>query len=119
MTGFLSYPKRHLKKLVREGEYPEALEFGKSLESKYSTDSDFMFIMGSIYFILKDAKTAVYYFEKSLEIKDNDLETLMLKTNAHLLLQQREQAISCCKKILKLDPKNYEAHGLLEALEST
>jgi len=118
MVGLFSYPKRHLKKLVKNGDYSEALEFGKNLENQFSNDSDYMFIMGSIYFILEDSKKAIPYFEKALMINNNDIETLTLKTNAHLSLQQKDEAIDCCKKIIKLEPKNYEAHGLLEKLES-
>lgn len=118
MVGLFSYPKRHLKKLVKNGDYVEALEFGKSLEGNFFNDPDYMFMMGSIYFILEDAKKAIVYFEKVLEIKHDDVETLTLKTNAHLSLQQKDEAIDCCKKIIKLDPHNYEAHGLLEKLES-
>jgi len=118
MTGLFSYPKRHLKKLVKDGDYVEALEFGKSLQEKFSDDSDYMFMMGSIYFILEDAKKAIAYFEKAWELNPNDVETLTLKTNAHLSLQQKDEAIDCCKKIIKLNPDNYEAHGLLEKLES-
>ncbi|MFB5613147.1 MAG: tetratricopeptide repeat protein, partial [Nitrosarchaeum sp.] len=86
--------------------------------TKFSDDSDYMFIMGSIYYILEESKKAIPYFEKSLELKDDDIETLTLKTNVHLSLQQKNEAIDCCKKIIKLDPDNYEAHGLLEKLES-
>jgi len=118
MTGLFSYPKRHLKKLVKDGDYVEALEFGKSLQEKFSDDSDYMFMMGSIYFILEDAKKAIVYFEKALELNPNDIETLTLKTNTHLSLQQKDEAIDCCKKIIELDSKNYEAQGLLEKLES-
>lgn len=118
MLGLFSYPKRHLKKLVKDGEYVEALEFGKSLAKKFFDDSDYMFMMGSIYFILDDAKKAIVYFDKSLAIKNDDVETLTLKTNAHILLQQKDEAIDCCKKIIVLAPENYEAHGLLEKLES-
>lgn len=118
MTGLFIYPKRHLKKLVQNGDYPEALEFGKSLEEKFSNDPDYMFMMGSIYFILEDAKKAIPYFEKADQMEPNDVETLTLKTNVHLSLQQKDEAIDCCKKIIKLQPENYEAHGLLEKLES-
>ena len=117
MTGLFSYPKRHLKKLIKDGEYVEALEFGRNLESKFADDYDFMFIMGSIYYILEDSKKAISYFERALSLNDSDVETLILKTNAHLSLQQKDDAIECCKKILKIQPDNYEAHGLLEKLE--
>ncbi|QUC64017.1 tetratricopeptide repeat protein [Nitrosopumilus sp. K4] len=118
MVGLFTYPKRKLKKLIKEGEYVEALEYGKSLESKFTDDHDFMFIMGSIYYILEDGKKAIPYFERVLELDKNDVETLVLKTNAHLQVQQKEDAIKCCKKILELEPENYEAHGLLEKLEN-
>ena len=114
--GLFKYPKRHLRKLIKEGEYREAIDFGKTLEPKYSDDYDFMFIMGSIFFIVEDAKKALPYFEKSLQLNNNDIETLTLKTNTHLALQQKEEAIECCKHILKLQPSNQEAKDLLDDL---
>ena len=117
MVGLFSYPKRHLKKLIKDGEYVEAIEFGKSIASKFSQDYDYMFIMASIYYILEDHKKALPYFEKAHDLNNTDIETLTLKTNSHLALQQKNEAIDCCKQILKLEPKNYEAQGLLEKLE--
>ncbi len=72
LIGLFNYPKRHLKKLLKEGEYKEALEFGYSIEEKYSNDPDFFFIMGSIYYILEDVKYALYYFDKTLSISEFD-----------------------------------------------
>ena len=118
MVGLFKYPKRHMKKLLKEGEYGEAIEYGKSHESEYLDDHDFMFIMGSAYFIVEDAKKALPYFEKALELDNTDVETLTLKTNVHLALEQKDEAIDCCKQIIKLQPKNTEAQDLLEKLES-
>ena len=118
MVGLFKHPKRHLKKLIKEGEYSEAIQYGKDLESKYADDADFMFIMGSVYFIVEDAKKALPYFEKAFQLNSDDVEILTLKTNVHLALQQKDEAIDCCKMILKLQPKNYEAQELLEELES-
>ncbi|MGH1567059.1 MAG: tetratricopeptide repeat protein [Nitrosopumilus sp.] len=118
MVGLFKYPKRRLKKLLKEGEYDEAIKFGKRLESEYHDDSDFMFIMGSVYFIVEDAKKALPYFEKSFQLNNTDVETLTLKTNVHLALQQKDEAIDCCKIILKLQPKNSEAQTLLDELEN-
>ncbi len=117
MVSIFNYPKRRLKKLVRDGEYADALEFGHKIESQYSDDSNFMFIMGSIYFMVEDPKKALPYFERSLSLKSDDVEALMLKTNTHLSLHQKDEAIDCCRKIIKLEPENYEAHGLLEKLK--
>ena len=118
MVGLFKKPKRHLKKLLRDGEYNEAVAYGKSLESKYSDDADFMFIMGSVYFIVDDAKKALPYFEKAFQLNDGDVETLTLKTNVHLALQQKDEALDCCIRITDLEPKNIEAKQLREELES-
>jgi len=118
MVSLFRYPKRRLKKLIREGEYVEAIEFGNSLESKFSDDPDFMFIMGGVYVILEESKKALPYFEKAVQLDNNDVEMLKLKTDVHLDLQQKDEAIVCCKRILELEPKNYEAKELLEELEN-
>jgi tetratricopeptide (TPR) repeat protein len=118
MVGLFKHPKRRLKKLIKDGEYGEAVAFGKSIESEYSDDSDFMFIMGSIFFIVDDAQKALPYFEKAFQLNNNDVETLTLKTNIHLVLQQKDKAIDCCRRIVTLQPKNSEAQKLLEELEN-
>ena len=118
MAGLFKQPKRRLKKLIADGEYDVAIEFGKSLEPKYSDDPDFMFIMGSVYYILEDSKKALPYFEKSFQLNQNDVETLSLKTNVHLALEQKDDAIDCCYRIIKLDAKNSEAKDLLKELEN-
>ncbi len=118
MAGLFSHPKRNLKKLIQKGDYLEAIAFGKSIESKHSDDHDFMFIMGSVYSIVEDHEKALPYFEKAFELDESDIENLTLKTNTHLALQQKDEAIDCCKRIIKLDPKNNEAHELLEKLEN-
>ena len=118
MVSLFRYPKRRLKKLIREGEYVEALEFANSLESKFSDDPDFMFIMGGVYVILEEPKKALPYYEKAIQLDNSDVETLKLKTDVHLALQQKDEAIDCCKRILELEPKNYQAQELLEELEN-
>ncbi len=117
MVGLFTKPKRRLKKLLRDGEYNEAVAFGKSLESKYSDDADFMFIMGSVYFIVDDAERALPYFEKAFQLNKNDVELLTLKTNVHLALQQKDDALECCTRIIDLEPKNMEALQIREELE--
>lgn len=118
MVGLIIYPKRHLQKLINQGDYLEAIQYAKTIEDKFENDYDFWFIFGSIYFILDDAKRAIPYLEKALSLKDDDVETLIIKTNAHLFLEQKDKAIECCKRIIQIEPENYEAHGLLEKLEN-
>jgi tetratricopeptide (TPR) repeat protein len=118
LVGLFSYPKRKLRKLVKEGEYKQAVEFGKSLEKQNPNDPDLLFIMGSIFYILKDAKSALNYFDRVLEINDYDAETLFLKANVHVFLKEYETAIDCCKKILGVDHESMEARDLLKQLEN-
>ena len=118
MVSVFRFPKRRLRKLIGEGEYVEAIELGNSMESKFSDDPDFMFIMGGVYFILEDAKKALPYYEKAIQLDKNNVETLKLKTDVHLALQQKDKAIDCCKQIIKLEPKNYQAQDLLADLEN-
>jgi tetratricopeptide (TPR) repeat protein len=118
MVGLFKHPKRQIRKLLQSGDYDEAISLGKSLENQYQNDSDFHFIMGSVFFILDDFKKALPYFEKSISLNPDDVETLRLKTNTHLALQEKDAAIKCCKKIIQLDPKNSEAQDLLEQLEN-
>jgi len=117
LVGLFSFPKRKLSKLVKEGEYKQAVEYGESLVKKNPHDSDLHFMMGSIFYILKDTKSSLYYLDKVLEQKGHDPETLILKANVHVFLKEYDTAIDCCKKILKVDPENNETRILLERLK--
>ena len=117
LVALFSFPKRKLKKLVKEGEYKQAVELGENLLKKNPNDEDLHFMMGSIFYILKDAKTSLYYFNKVLELKEFDSETLLLKANVHVFLKEYNIAIECCKKILDEEPENNEARNLLKQLE--
>ena len=117
MVGLFKHPKRKIRKLITKGNYEDAIKLGKSLESQYSDDHDFMFIMGSVYFLVDDPKKALPYFEKALKMNPDDLEMLRLKTNVHLALEQKSESIDCCERIVKIDPKNDEEHDLLDQLE--
>ena len=111
------YPKRKMKKLVSEGEYAEAIKLGKNIEAKYEDDHDFMFIMASTYYMVDDAQNALVYFEKALNIKHDDIESLKLKTNAHLAVGQKDEAITAISRILEIDPKDEEANLLFDELQ--
>ena len=117
MVGFFRYPKRKLRKLVHDGDYPEAIAFGKSIESKYAKDHDFLFIMGSVYYILDDAQNALKYFDRVLEINGNDTEALYLSANVYHHLKDIPVAKANCKKILEIDPNHKGANELMKTLE--
>lgn len=117
LVGMFSFPKRHLRKLVKEGEYLEALEFGKSLEKKHSDDPDLFFIIASIYYMNGDAKNTLAYLGKTLAMAENDIEALLMKANVHLYLKNKEEATDCCEKVRKLDPENTQVDEILDSLE--
>ena len=118
LAALFSYPKRKLKKLVKEGEYKQAVEFGESLLEKNPNDADLHFMMGSIFYILKYPKPSLHYFDKVLELREFDSETLNLKANVHVFLKEYDTAIECCNKILDKDPENNDARILLKQLDN-
>lgn len=113
----LLYPKRKIKKFIADGEYAEAISFAKKIEEKHQRDHDFMFIMGSTYFMVEDVQNALKYFDKALTLKSNDIESLKLKTNAHLALNQKEKAITAISDVLEIDPNDTEAQLLFDELQ--
>ena len=116
MTGLFNHPKRKLRKLIHDGEYEDAVEFAKSIEDKFSKDPDFLFIMGSMFYIIKDAKKSLHYLERVLEINEYDVEALSLKLRIHQFLKENVVVIDCCKKILKVDSENHEVGDILDDL---
>ena len=118
MTGLFSYPKRKLRKLIGQGEYEQAISFGNELEAKFSKDPDFLFIMGSMYYMLNDEEKTLHYINRVLEINPYDVETLSLKLRVHQFLKENDIVIDCCKKILAIAPDNFEVRDLISELES-
>ena len=118
MTGLFSYPKRKLRKLISQGEYEQAIEFGNELEAKNPKDPDLLFIMGSMFYILNDEKKTLHYIDRVLEINPNDVESLSLKLRVHQFLKEDDVVIDCCRKILEVAPDNFEVRDLISELES-
>jgi len=118
MTGLFSHPKRKLRKLIEQGEYEKSIEFGNELEEKFSQDPDFLFIMGSMYYILNDEKKTLHYIDRVLEINPYDVESLSLKLRVHQFLKENDVVIDCCRKILDVAPDNFEVRDLITELES-
>ncbi len=118
MTGLFSYPKRKLRKLISQGEYEKAIEFGNELEAKTPKDPDLLFIMGSMFYILNDEKKTLHYIDRVLEINPYDVESLSLKLRVHQFLKEDDVVIDCCRKILQVAPDNFEVRDLISELES-
>ena len=129
MTGLFSYPKRKLRKLIGQGEYEKDEEYGNELEAKFSKDPDFLFIMGSMYYMLNDEKKTLHYIDRVLEMNPYDVESLSLKLRVHQFLAEQQEdeeskqnelniVIDCCRKILDEAPDNFEVRDLITELES-
>ena len=117
LTGLFSYPKRKLKKLIREGEYEEAITLGNTMDEEYRYDPDYLFIMAGMFYILDDAKKTLDYVDRVLEINEFDVEALGLKLRIHQHFKENDKVIDCCKRILKIDSDAYEARDILNNLE--
>ena len=115
----ISQKKKELRKLVKQKQYDVALKIGSEILQKVPEENDVLFIIGSIYYMKNQYKTALSYFEKSLEIATFDIEVLILKANSHYYLGEHKQAIQCCNKIKEIDPKNKVVSELLLKIEST
>ena len=100
MTGLFSYPKRKLRKLIKESEFEEAIALANSMEEKYQYDPDFLFIMAGMFYILEDAKKTLHYVDRLLEINEYDTEALSLKLRAHQYFKENAKVIDCCKSCL-------------------
>ena len=109
---------KEFKKLMKEKKYSEALKVGLVLLRKVPNHQDTLFMVGSIYYMKNKYKTALSYLDKSLEIGEYDTDALLLKAYSHQKLGDTKRAISCCKKIKDVDPKNKLVKQLLEQLES-
>ncbi len=75
-------------------------------------------MVGGIYHMKNKHRTAISYFDKSLEIGSYDIDVLLLKAYSHQKLGENKQAIQCCDKIREIDPKNKAVSELLEQLNS-
>ena len=102
----ISKKKKELRKLVKAKKYDSALRIGSEILKKNPQENDILFIMGGIYYMKTKYRTAISYFEKSLEIATHDVEVLILNANSYFRLGNFKQAIGCCNTIKEIDPKN-------------
>lgn len=111
--------KKELKKLVKQKQYDKALKIGNTILEKNPYEQDVLFIVGGIYYIQNKLKTAISYFDRSLEIAKFDTEGLLLKANAHFGLGEFKKAKQCCYSIQEIDSKNKAAKELLDKIENS
>ncbi len=109
---------KEFKKLLKAKKYDESLEAGLSLLKTAPNHHDALFMVGSIYYLKNKYKVAISYFDKSLDIGEYDVDVLLLKAYSHQKLGEKNRAVSCCKKILEIDPKSQPVDELLLELET-
>lgn len=109
--------KKDLKKLVKEKKYDSALKIGTEILKKNPDENDVLFIMGGIYYLRGKYRTAINYFEKSLQIATHDVEVLILNANSYYRLGNLKQAKSCCDTIKEIDPNNKDVKELMEKID--
>ncbi len=114
----ISKKKKELRKLVKEKKYDSALRIGSEILKKNPVENDVLFVIGGIYYMKTKYRTAISYFEKSLEIATHDVEVLILTANSNFRLGNFKQAIICCETIKEIDPKNKAVEDLLEKIKS-
>ena len=107
---------KEFKKLVKDKKYAEALKSGTEFLRKVPNHHDALFMVGSIYYLKNKYRTAISYFDKSLEIGEYDVDVLLLKAYSHQKLGENKRAIQCCEKIKEIDPKNKSVQQLLAEL---
>ena len=109
---------KELKKLVKEKKYTQALKFGIEYLETDPYHHDALFVVGGIYYMHSKYKTAISYFERSLEIGSHDVDVLLLKAYSHQKLHEYKLVIKCCEIIREVDPKNKSVFELLEQSSS-
>ena len=109
---------KEIKKLIKAKKYENALKLGIEYLKKNPYHHDVLFMVGGIYYMENKYKTAISYFEKSLEIGSYDVDVLLLKAYSHQKLDENKQAIQCCNKIREINPKNKKVSELLQQLDS-
>ena len=102
--------------MAKNGDYKEALEYGRSIAAQYEKDPDYLFIMGGIHYILDDAKNVFYYMDMALEINPYDMDALHLKASVYASSDNKKKTTEYCGKILDIDSEHQGARELLDRL---
>ena len=109
--------KKELKKLVKEKKYDSALRIGSEILKKVPYENDVLFILGGINFTKGKYRTAISFFEKSLEIATHDVEVLVSNAEANYRIGNFTRATQCCDIIKEIDSKNKFVVELLKKIE--
>ena len=119
MTGlFKKNPRRHLRKLIKQKKFDEALQYGHEIEKNLEHDPDIAFIIGTVYFMNGDIENTLSYMNKTLEIGEYDIDALSIKASVYLHLKNRVKVEECCEKIREIEPKNKALQEIQDELKN-
>lgn len=108
---------KRVRRLVREQKYDEALKTGLEYLQKVPHNHDVLFIVGGIYYMKRQYRSALRHLDHAAEIGTYDVDVLLLKANAHMVLGDKKLAKECCDKILEVDEKNEGVREILGKLD--
>ena len=114
----ISKKKKELRQLVKKKKYDSALKIGTEILKKVPHENDVLFIMGGINFTKGKYRSAISYFEKSLEIATHDVDVLVSNAEANYRIRNFTRATQCCDKIKEIDSKNKFVVEMLKKIES-
>ena len=109
---------KQVRRLVKEKRYDEALRTGLEYLQSVPHNHDVLFIVGGIYYMKGQYRSALVHLNHASEIGSYDVDVLLLKANAHLVLGEKKTTRMCCERILEVDEKNKGAKEILEKLGS-
>ena len=72
--------------------------------------------LGNIYFTTGQRSAAIYFWEKSLEIKPDQIDARFNLGYAYYMEGKLKEAAEHLKKVLEQDPKNAKARIVLEKM---
>ena len=94
-----------------------AIFYGKIAAKSESKEPSIFFFLGRAYFLNKNYKQAIAYFETFLQTAKNNAAALAMTAYAYLKAKQVEPAISLFEKALAIEPQNPKLNtGYLNAL---
>ena len=83
---------KNSKNLSKKKNMIRPLKSGTEYLQKVPNNHDVLFTMGGIYYMKNKYKTAISYFDKSLEIGSYDVDVLLLKAYSHQKLSEKKRS---------------------------
>jgi len=93
-----------------------ALDLSKEAVDSDGPKSEYYFLMGTAYYQLGDALSALSCFKKAVELKPYQIESLKNLAKTYLSLNKINESILLLERALKLESNDQELHMLLNRI---